>query len=179
MSSLLRRRGGYEVLETEGGHVDFAPVDEVDDSILRELRHRFGRVSVARIASGRGLRNLYDALCAIHGKSGRLEDDLQLWSAALGGVDSLARAALDRLCMALGSIAGDVALTQGAGAVVLAGGVGRRLAEYLPRSGFRVRFIAKGRFEQRMADMPVKLIGPAEPGLIGAAAAFALEPPNR
>ena len=50
-----------------------------------------------------------------------------------------------------------------------------RLADYLPRSGFRDRFIAKGRFERRMDEMPVKLITHPQPGLFGAAAAFAKE----
>ena len=35
------------------------------------------------------------------------------------------------------------------------------------------RFIAKGRFERRMDDMPVRLITHPQPGLFGAAAAFA------
>ena len=47
-----------------------------------------------------------------------------------------------------------------------------RLADHLPRSGFRDRFIAKGRFERRMDEMPVKLVTHAEPGLLAAAAAF-------
>jgi glucokinase len=68
-----------------------------------------------------------------------------------------------------------MALAQGANAVVIAGGVGLRLADYLPRSGFRDRFIAKGRFERRMDEMSVKLITHAQPGLFGAAAAFAKE----
>jgi glucokinase len=70
-----------------------------------------------------------------------------------------------------------MALAQGAVAVVIAGGVGLRLADYLPSSGFRDRFIAKGRFERRMDEMPVKLITHPEPGLFGAAAAFAREYP--
>ena len=37
------------------------------------------------------------------------------------------------------------------------------------------RFIAKGRFERRMDEMPVKLITHPQPGLFGAAAAFAKE----
>lgn len=95
----------------------------------------------------------------------------------MAGTDSLANAALDRLCLALGSVAGDMALAQGSFGVVIAGGVGLRLADHLPRSGFRDRFIAKGRFERRMDDMPVKLITYPEPGLFGAAAAFAREHP--
>ena len=98
-----------------------------------------------------------------------------MWAAALEGTDSLALAALDRLCLSLGAVAGDMALAQGASGVVIAGGVGLRLADYLPKSGFRDRFIAKGRFERRMEDMPVRLITHPQPGLFGAAAAFAKE----
>ena len=102
-------------------------------------------------------------------------DEKELWAAALEGSDSLANAALDRFCLTLGAVAGDMALAQGANAVVIAGGVGLRLADHLPRSGFRDRFIAKGRFERRMDEMPVKLITHPQPGLFGAAAAFAKE----
>ena len=140
---------------------------------LTELRRNFRRVSVERIASGRGLWNLYEALGAIDGRDLTFHDDKQLWAAALDGSDGLALAALDRLCLTLGAVAGDMALAQGAAGVVIAGGVGLRIADYLPQSGFRDRFIAKGRFERRMDEMPVRLITHPQPGLFGAAAAFA------
>ena len=174
---LARKADGYDVIETEAGHVDFAPLDQLEDRILIELRRSFRRVSVERIASGRGLWNVYEALGAIEGKSLTFHDEKELWAAAMAGSDSLANAALDRVCLTLGAVAGDFALAQGAVAVVIAGGVGLRLADYLPRSGFRDRFIAKGRFERRMDDMPVKLITYEQPGLFGAAAAFAREHP--
>jgi glucokinase len=175
VAALLRKREGYEVIETEGGHIDFAPLDVLEDRILVELRRSFRRVSIERIASGRGLWNLYEALGAIEGLSLSFHDEKELWAAALAESDSLATAALDRLCLTLGAVAGDMALAQGAVAVVIAGGVGLRLADYLPRSGFKDRFIAKGRFERRMDEMPVKLITHPQPGLFGAAAAFAKE----
>ena len=175
VAALLKKTDGYEVIETEGGHVDFAPLDVLEDRILVELRRSFRRVSIERIASGRGLWNVYEALGAIEGLSLTIRDEKELWKAALAGSDSLANAALDRVCLTLGAVAGDIALAQGAAAVVIAGGVGLRLADYLPRSGFRDRFIAKGRFERRMDEMPVKLITHPQPGLIGAAAAFAKE----
>ena len=175
VAALLRKNGHYEVIETEGGHVDFAPLDKLEDRILGKLRRNFRRISVERVASGRGLWNLYEALGAIEKLPLTFHDEKELWAAAVGGTDGLANAALDRLCLTLGSVAGDMALAQGAVAVVIAGGVGLRLAEYLPNSGFRDRFIAKGRFERRMDEMPVKLITYPEPGLFGAAAAFARE----
>jgi glucokinase len=177
VAALLRKPDHYEVIETEGGHVDFAPLDSLEDKILVQLRRHFRRISVERIASGQGLWNLYEALGAIESRDLTFHDDKQLWAAALAGSESLASAALDRLCLTLGAVAGDMALAQGAVAVVIAGGVGSRIADYLPRSGFRDRFIAKGRFERRMDEMPVKLITHPQPGLIGAAAAFAREYP--
>lgn len=175
VAALLLKNDGYEVIETEGGHVDFAPLDSLEDKILTQLRRHFRRVSVERVASGQGLWNLYEALGALEGLDLTFHDDKELWAAALAGGDSLANAALDRLCLSLGAVAGDMALAQGANSVVIAGGVGLRLADYLPRSGFRDRFIAKGRFERRMDEMPVKLITHPQPGLFGAAAAFAKE----
>jgi glucokinase len=177
VAALLRSRDRYDVIETEGGHVDFAPLDSLEDKILTELRRSFRRVSIERIASGRGLWNLYEAIGAIEGRDLTFHDEKELWAAALAGSDSLANAALDRLCFTLGAVAGDMALAQGAVAVVIAGGVGLRLADHLPQSGFRDRFIAKGRFERRMDEMPVKLITHPQPGLFGAAAAFAREHP--
>jgi len=175
VAALVMKGDTYEVIETEGGHIDFAPLDALEDRILVELRRGFRRVSVERIASGRGLWNLYEALGTIEGKGLVFRNEKELWAAALEGKDSLANAALDRLCLTLGAVAGDMALAQGASAVVIAGGVGLRLADILPQSGFHDRFIAKGRFERRMDEMPVKLITHPQPGLIGAAAAFAKE----
>jgi glucokinase len=175
VAQLLRRDGRYEVIETEGGHIDFAPLDSLEDNILAQLRKRFRRVSVERITSGQGLTNLYEALAAIEQRPVRYPDEKALWQAALACEDSLAAAAFDRFCLSLGAVAGDVALAQGANSVVIAGGLGLRLQHHLPRSGFRDRFIAKGRFERRMDEMPVKLITHPQPGLFGAAAAFSRE----
>ena len=173
VAQLVRRPGSYEVIETEGGHIDFAPLDELEDKILRYLRAHFRRVSVERLVSGRGLVNIMEALASIEGRSFTARDEKELWMAALAGSDSLAAAALDHFCLTLGSLAGDLALAQGSTGVVIGGGLGFRLADYLPRSGFRKRFVAKGRFESWMDKIPVKLITHPQPGLYGAAAAFA------
>lgn len=173
VASLLKRADGYDVIATEGGHIDWAPLDPLEDRILVHLRENFRRVSVERLVSGRGLLNIYEALGTIEKRPFTLRDEKDLWTAALSGSDTLAAAALDHLCLIFGAVAGDFALAQGAHAVVLAGGLGLRLVDHLPRSGFRDRFIAKGRFERMMDEMPVKVIVHPQPGLFGAAAAFA------
>ena len=100
-------------------------------------------------------------------------DDKSLWALGMSGEDSLAAAAVDRFCLALGAVAGDIALAQGGSGVVIAGGLGLRIRDALLKSGFADRFRAKGRFEGLMASLPVKLITHPQPGLFGAAAAFA------
>jgi glucokinase len=175
VAHVLRTRDTYYVMETEGGHIDFAPVDAIDDAILTTLRARFLRVSAERMCSGPGLRNIYDHLAMLDGSAIRPMDDRELWAAALDGSDGSAAMALQRFCMSLGSVAGDIVLAQGAHALVIGGGVGARIADVLAGSGFASRFTAKGRMETMLASTPVKLITHPEPGLFGAAAAFARE----
>ncbi len=177
VAQLLRASGQSHVIETEGGHLDFAPLDSLEDQMLVHLRRSFRRVSVERIVSGSGLVNIYNALAAIEDRAVTPPEDKALWAAALEGRDALSSAALDRFCLSLGAVAGDLALAHGANAVVIAGGIGYRLRDHLHRSGFDDRFIAKGRFERRMEAITVKLVTHPQPGLFGAAVAFAKENP--
>ena len=77
------------MIETEGGHVDFAPLDSLEDKILTHLRRNFRRVSIERIASGQGLWNLYEALGAIEGLDLTFHDEKELWAAALEAATAL------------------------------------------------------------------------------------------
>jgi glucokinase len=170
---LLRTPDRYHIVETEGGHIGFGPLDAVDDALAARLRARHTRVSVERVVAGPGIVAIHDTLAAIAGVPVTPQEDKAIWSAALAGTDRLAVAALDRFCLSLGAVAGDLALAQGAGAVVIAGGLGLRLRDHLEQSGFAERFVAKGRFRSLMEGIPVKLIIHPQPGLFGAAAAFA------
>lgn len=173
VAHVWRDGADYRVQATEGGHIDFAPLDSIEDAILARLRKRHRRVSIERIVSGPGIVDIYETLAALEGRSIPRFDDKAIWTNALEGGDSLAAAAVDRFCLSLGSVAGDLALAQGASGVVVAGGLGLRIRDSLVRSGFPERFIEKGRFEGFMSALPVKLITHPQPGLFGAAAAFA------
>ena len=163
----------YRVQATEGGHIDFAPLDSIEDAILARLRKRHRRVSAERVVSGPGIVDIYETLAGLEGRAVTPLDDRTIWTRAMNGEDALAAAAADRFCLSLGSIAGDLGPAQGAGGVVIAGGLGLRIRNQLVVSGFPERFVAKGRFENMMAAIPVKLITHPQPGLFGAAAAFA------
>jgi glucokinase len=165
IAQLVRRRGQYHAIATEGAHIGFAPVDAFEDALLARLRPRFGRVSIERLVSGPGLAELLPEGAPHPG-------DAALWDAAIAGSDPAARAALDRFAALLGGFCSDAALMHWAGGIVLAGTLANRLADYLPRSGFHDRLCAKGRYRAPMAALPVKLLTLAEPGLLGAALAF-------
>ncbi|MGB7408263.1 MAG: glucokinase [Pontixanthobacter sp.] len=174
----LHRRSpqSYRVTATEGGHVDFAPVDAIDDAILAHLRTKHARVSAERVVAGPAIADIYKVLCTRKGVPVDETHDVTIWTRGLKREDALAAAAVERFCLSLGSVAGDVALAQGGfGGVVIAGGVGSRLRDRLPQSGFATRFCAKGRFRSLMETIPVKLVIHPQPGLFGAAAAFALQ----
>lgn len=178
VAHVFRDGTDYRVQATEGGHIGFAPLDTIEDQILAHLRKSYRRVSVERVVSGPGLVDIYEALAAIEGQTIRRFEDKALWQLGLSGVDRLAAAAVDRFCLTLGSVAGDIALAQGGSGVVIAGGLGLRIKDALLQSGFAERFRAKGRFEDMMSRIPVKLITHPQPGLFGAAAAFAMEHPE-
>ncbi|MEE4316532.1 MAG: glucokinase [Erythrobacter sp.] len=173
VAHLWRSGAQYRVQATEGGHIDFAPLDSIEDAILARLRRRHNRVSVERVVAGPGIVDIYQALAALEQRSVPERDAIEIWNLGTSGQDSLAAAAVDRFCLSLGSVAGDIALAQGGFAgVVIAGGLGYRIRDTLLASGFAERFRAKGRFESLMAGIPVKLIVHPQPGLFGAAAAF-------
>jgi glucokinase len=163
VAQLWRDEGDYCVVATEGGHIGFAPTDAFEDALLARLRAHLGRVSVERVVAGPGISDIYAAL-----GGGPATEDIAIWT----GDDPLALQAVDRFCMALGSVAGDLALAHGARGVVIGGGIGQRLRDILPASGFAARFVAKGRFRDELDKLPVKIITHPQPGLFGAAAAF-------
>ncbi|MBY4677237.1 glucokinase [Marinobacterium arenosum] len=173
VSGLVPANDGWIPLATEGGHVSFAPTDEVELAVWRQLNEQFGRVSVERILCGQGLLNLYRALCGYRSQPVRCESPAEISTRALAGSEPMAVEALSRFCRILGAVAGDAVLTLGArGGVYLCGGILPKVAEFFLQSGFREAFEAKGRFVEYMAQVPVWLCTADNPGLLGAAAAL-------
>ncbi len=82
--------------------------------------------------AGPGIVDIYQALAALENRTEPERDAIEIWNLGTSGEDSLAAAAVDRFCLSLGSVAGDLALAQGGFAgVVIAGGLGYRIRETL------------------------------------------------
>jgi len=164
---------GWHVVETEGGHVSFAPLGEEEQEIARWTSARHGRTSWERLLSGVGLASIDAVLRAGPDRPPPpLRDPAEVVAAALDGHDVAARRALARFCAILGSVAGDVALLQGARTVMIAGGIVPRFVPFLRSSAFRERFLAKGRFAAYLEQVQVQVVMHPHPGLLGAAVAL-------
>jgi glucokinase len=169
VSAVVSGPDGHQVLATEGGHVSFAPVDALEIELLRVMLRRFPRVSNERVLSGPGLANLYAAMAQVRGAPAVLEGAPAILDAALNDADALAKDTVERFALILGGVMGDVALTHGAHAVAMAGGIAPRMIDFLDSAAVRARFEAKGRSEAFLATVPVALITHPEPALLGAA----------
>ncbi len=169
---------GWLPIETEGGHVSFAPQNDEERLIADWVSAKFGRCSNERLLSGMGLSHIEAALRASETKTHKeaasieLREPEAIVNAALEGHDVLARRTLARFCAILGGVVGDTALVHGARAVVIAGGIVPRFVPFVRTSAFREKFLAKGRFADYLSEIPIHVITHAHPGLLGAAVAL-------
>jgi glucokinase len=167
---LQRLENSIVVLETEGAHVHFAPLDETETRVSRAISERHGRTAIERVVSGPGLGEIVRCFAPQDTR-----DDAALWASAIAGEEAKTRDALDLFLASYGAAVGDLSLAHGAMGVALTGGLTNRLRHLIGSSRFHARFCDKGRYRARMESIPVKLVTHPQPGLYGAAAAFALE----
>jgi glucokinase len=171
VGGLLRVGERWQPIASEGGHVSFAPRDEVDAALWAQLRRRFGHVSNERVLSGPGLVNLATALAALEGQTLRIGEPREVSRRAQAGRCRFCRQALERFSGLLGAAAGDLALMLCAqGGVYIGGGLVKRLGGLFNAERFRASFVAKGRFEDYLGAVPTYLVTRRDPGLLGAAA---------
>jgi glucokinase len=170
VSAAVRDGSCEAIATTEGGHIAFAPGDEVEIEILRQLATQFGRVSLERLLSGPGLVSLRWALGRIAGREPEPLTPEQIVGRAMAGEDDLCVESLNRFCAIYGAAAGDMALVYGArGGVYLGSGIAPNIVGWLRRSAFRKRFEAKGRFTGYLKAIPTQVILHPYAALLGAA----------
>ena len=161
------------VISGEGGHVDFAPVTNVEAAVLDFLRARYGRVSIERLCCGEGINNIYQALADYRNLKIKYSSAAEIGAAALSADDALSKETMAMFFAVLGAAAGNFALTLGAkGGIYIAGGIVPRYLDLLRRSDFRARFLAKGRFADYLSDIPTFVVTHSQLGLLGASASL-------
>lgn len=172
--------GRYRAHPSEGGHVDFAPADEVQRALLAYLAPRMEHVSYERVCSGLGIPNLY----AFFRDTNRYSEPVWLRDELVGANDQtpiIVRTAQEngaQICTAtlelfidiLAREAGNLALKiLATGGIYLGGGIPPRILQQLQESRFMEVFAAKGRFRNLLVDIPVFVIEEGQTALLGAA----------
>ena len=171
VANVVPSDAGWISLGGEGGHVDYAPIDETEIAILRFLMKKYAHVSYEQLLSGLGIEQIYQALADHQGVAPKALAAHEISAAAIDGSDELCEQALNQFCKILGSFAGNLALTLSSfSGVYIAGGIVPRFIEFLKRSEFRIRFEEKGRLSPFTQNIPTFVITEAQPGLLGACA---------
>ena len=170
----------YHPIGSEGGHSDFAPVTAQQDELLKWMRKRYpGHVSYERILSGPGIYTLYEYLSEsgfasepvsmMHIPEGK-DRSAMVSECALTERDPLCLEALRMFSEIYGAEAGNLALkSMSLGGVYIGGGIAPKILEVMTNNHFMNGFTSKGRFEELLRGMQVKISLNPETALLGAA----------
>lgn len=166
VAALVSAGGGWTVVQGEGGHASYSPMNEREWAVVRAVTGIHGHCSAERLLSGPGLALLCQTLGRLDGRPATAVAPEQVVAAAPR--DAACAEALDLFSAGLGGFAGDLALAFGAlGGVYLCGGVLPRLGERFDADAFRARFEAKGRFGDYLRRVATFMVLHPQPGLLG------------
>lgn len=180
MAGLFWEGRHYHPIPSEGGHIDFAPRNDVEVELLRHLRKKIGgRVSYERVLSGPGLFNVYTFL-----RESKFADE-PAWlateiengdpaaavsKAALAHKSELAVKALDVFAEIYGAMAGNLALLfKPSGGLYVGGGIAPKILDKLKDGSFMRAYRDKGRLSFVVESIPVRVILDERAAVRGAA----------
>ncbi|MCF8057475.1 MAG: glucokinase [Desulfocapsa sp.] len=165
---------------SEGGHCDFAPLNQEQVELLAYLRKNSAAVSYELLCSGKGIPNIFDFFASTE----LTRDETrfkQIAEAEDRTVDIVAGALAESPCPLcektmsvfleiLGSEAGNLALKNYAtGGLFIGGGILPRIAGRISFTPFLQAFRQKEKMQGLMASIPVHLILRQDAALLGAA----------
>ncbi len=161
-------KGGYALIDGEGGHADIAPANTRELAIYERLLRRFGYVNAETILSGDGLEALHDVLCEMEGLTCEPVSAAEIAARAATGGEPVSAEAVHCFTSWLGAAAANVALTMGAtGGVYIAGGIVPRWGGLFEAARFRARFEDRGKISAYVKPIPTYLVVAPDPALKG------------
>jgi glucokinase len=162
--------GGWIVVPGEGGHKRFAPKNEREVELLRQLWVQFPEhVSVERVVSGPGIVNVFKALGGRDfAQLGDQDPARTITEQALARSCDLSVETLEIFVDTLADEAANLALQNRANCVYVSGGIPPRVLPII-RARFRGAFEAKGRYRKLLTQVEVRVVDHDDIALEGAA----------
>ncbi len=178
IAQIVKVDSKWAIIPGEGGHIDIGPRTPREFAIWPHLAKQDDRMSAEEALSGRGIENLYQAICALDGVAGNLRDAAEISAKAVSADNPQASEAI-RLFVALAArVAGDMALlTLARGGVYIAGGIAQKLISGIETDFFRQEFENKAPHRAIMAQIAVNILTHPTAALEGLAA-LVREPGN-
>lgn len=168
VAGLVHARNAWIPIPGEGGHVDVGPRSARDFEIFPHLEPIEGRISAEQLLCGRGLVNIYKAVCKADKIAPEMSDPSTITNAVENNAQCAEAVAL--FCIFLGRIAGDLALTfMARGGVFLAGGISQIVAPMVQSGAFRKNFDDKAPHSAFMRSVPVFIVNHPRAALFGLA----------
>lgn len=161
----------WQVLPGEGGHVDFAPRNAMQQELLNYLLEQTARVSVEMLLSGPGLERIYEFICFQHDidPDSARRSAASISSTAMMGMDPLAVKTLELFVEIYGAQAGNLALISLAtGGVFIAGGIAPKILPLLGSERFLDAFCDKPPMHDLLRSIPIRVVLNTRCGLLGA-----------
>lgn len=158
--------------DSEGGHIDFAPVDDTQIRLLQFLQQRYARVSYERILSGDGLVSLYEFCRIKHaGKTPKppTQNITAEWVNKHSKIDVAADQALSLFVQIYGAYIGNIALLfKPRCGIFITGGIAAKIVNKMQSEDFINAYLNKGRMRTLVEQIAVFLVTDERIGVLGA-----------
>jgi len=170
VAPIYQQSGHFYPQPSEGGHLDFAPLNNEQEELRHWFRHHLARVTYENLLSGSGLENLYQFYFE--------QQDIEKTTPHLTATeihaladknDVVASAAMNTFVNIYGAFVGNLALIFPAYAgIYIAGGIGAKIARWMTSPAFTAHFLDRGQMRAMVEKMPIHLVMDDLVGLKGA-----------
>ncbi len=168
----------FHPFPSEGGHCDFSPRQDLDVELWRYLHKKYGHVSWERILSGPGIVDLYyflydyrqpDGPDPVRHEAGKIDPAILITGYAKDGSSEVCKETVALFVRFLAIEAAQLALkAKAVGGIYIGGGILPKNLESLNAEVFRENFIASGRMNSFLKDIPINVILNDKTALYGA-----------
>lgn len=164
-----------QLFSTEGGHCDFAPVNDQQIALLKFLQQQYTHVSYERILSGAGLVQLYRFILPNDPRIAVTETVLMSQIIHQQAMDmdaqwhKQAKTAIDLFVQIYAAYIGNLALLyKPRGGIYIAGGIATHILPWMQGEQFLTSYLNKGRMQHLAEKTALYLVTNTRLGLQGA-----------